>query len=535
MLSQSSRLRVLVRGLTAALLVLQVACAVNPISGRRQIILMSEEDERAIDEREAKRVEEFMGLVDTPELSAYVEELGQAMAARAPRRQLDYHFNIVEMSEPNAFALPGGHIYVSRGLLVLSNSEAELANVLGHEIGHVVARHAAQRDTRAKTVGIATILGAVGTILAGGDGRSVAGVQVLGAGMLSAYGRDQEREADRIALDLSAAVGVDPSGMGDFLRTLDATTRLERGYSRVAGFFDTHPSTPERVAEATTRAAILRWVPNLELAPSRAAYLAMLDGLAIGKPAREGVMRDGRFLHPDLGISLAFPHGWRIDNQRSRVLAVAPGADRAVAVLELQGPGMDPLAAAEQYAAEEGLRFTGGDPIRIGPLDALRVRGLLPTQRGYFEMELTFIAFEGQVYRLLAGAPEGQFSRHAGIFRGFARSFRRLRPDEAASIDELRLRIATVEEGEDLAQLSERTGNDWNLNRTAVVNGLTLGESLSVGSLLKIAVREPYTPDVESETSANDESPSPFGEAPQVTPKAKPRPSPPPAPGARRP
>ena len=145
---------------------------------------MSEADERAIDEREARKVEEIMGLIDAPELAAYVEQLGQAMAERAPRRNLDYHFNIVEMDVPNAFALPGGHIYISRGLLVLSNSQAELANVLGHEIGHVVARHAAQRDMRAKTVGLATILGTVGAVVSGADGRAVASVQMLGAGML---------------------------------------------------------------------------------------------------------------------------------------------------------------------------------------------------------------------------------------------------------------------------------------------------------------------------------------------------------------
>jgi predicted Zn-dependent protease len=507
------------RALLASLLLLQTACAVNPVSGRRQVILMSEADERAIDEREARKVEEIMGLIDAPELAAYVERLGQAMADHAPRRQLDYHFNIVEMDVPNAFALPGGHIYISRGLLVLSNSEAELANVLGHEIGHVVARHAAQRDMRAKTVGLATILGTVGAVVAGADGRAVASVQMLGAGMMSAYGREQEREADRIAQDLAASVGIDPEGMSNFLRTLDQTTRLERGFSHTAGFFDTHPSTPERVAEAMTRAAVLRWTPSSELSLSHAEFLAKLDGLAIGKPASEGVVRNGRFLHPDLGISLAFPHGWRVDNQRSRVLGVAPGRG-AIVMLELHGPGMNPMAAARQFAAEEGLRFTAGDPIRIGPLDALRVRGMVPTSSGYFEMELTFIAFEGQVYRLSAGALDGHFSRHAGIFRGFARSFRRLRPSEAAVIDDLRLRIATVLEGEDLVQLSKRTGNDWDLNRTAVVNGLTQGEPLVVGTLLKIAVRELYVPAPAQDPSETPGPTNPFGPQQAAAPAA---------------
>ena len=484
----------LLRGFALGVLFLGVlACAVNPVSGRREVILMSEEEEREISEREARRVEEIMGLVDAPELAAYVEELGQAMAAHAPRRELDYHFGIVEMDVPNAFALPGGHIYVSRGLLIHSNSEAELANVLGHEIGHVAARHAAQRDVRAKTVGLATVLGTVGAVMAGGDGRTVAATQMLGQGMISAYGRDQEREADRIALDLSASAGVDPMGMADFLRTLDRTVRLEQGFSRETGFFDTHPSTPERVAEAVSRAAVTRWEPTLDMAGTREGFLRKLEGLPVGKPASEGVLRDGRFLHPDLAISLAFPHGWSIDNQRTRVIAFAPARD-AVVLLELQGEGMDPLAAAHSYAREEGITMSPGKNVRIGPLDAVRVRAVLGTPAGPFEMEITFVAYDGYVYRLSGGARQGRFARYAGVFRGFARSFRNLRPSEMDKIDELRLRLARAGEGEDLAAFGERTGNVWDVNRTAVVNGLTVGEPLEPGLLVKIALREPYRP-----------------------------------------
>jgi predicted Zn-dependent protease len=477
--------------MVAICLMFQFACAINPVSGKREVILMSEEEEREIDEREALKVAEFMGLVADPELVSYLNELGQAMAASAPRRKLDYHFNVVEMDAPNAFALPGGHIYVSRGLLVLSNSEAELANVLGHEIGHVAARHAAQRDIRAKTIGLATILGTVGAVIASRDGRTAASVQVLGQGMISAYGREQEREADRIAQDLAVAVGVDPGGMSDFLRSLDSTVRLEQGYSRQTSFFDTHPSTPERVAEATTQAVVRRWTPKFSIAKSREDYLQRIEGLPIGKPANEGVLRDGRFMHPDMNISLAFPHGWHVENERSRVIAFAPERD-AIVLLELQGRGMDLRAAVRKYAAEEGIRLSQGKLIRIGPLDALRTQGMVPTSAGPFEMELTFVAYEGQVYRLSAGARQGKFQRYAGVFRGFARSFRSLRKDESALIDEVRLRLVRVREDEDLAALSERTGNTWDLNRTAVMNGLTIGDDLEVGLLIKVAIREAY-------------------------------------------
>ncbi len=499
-----SRGLTLVVALTLAFQAL-AGCVVNPVSGKRQIILMSEQEEQEIDQREAKNVEEMMGIVASPELNHYVNALGQAMVRNAPYRDLDYHFAVVEMDVPNAFALPGGHIYVSRGLLAISNSEAELANVLGHEIGHVAARHSAQRDVHSKVVGIASILAQVGAAAAGADGRTVAGVQSLGAGVVSAYSRSQEREADVFGQDLAAVTGIDPDGMAGFLRTLERTIRLEQGFSRGTGYLDSHPSTPERVADATSRAAVLRWRPNFAIAPDRAAYLSRLDGLGLGKPASEGVIRDGRFLHPELRFSVAFPRSWQIYNQRSRVIAT-PGP-KAMVMLELHGPGDDPRRAAEEFMESQDLELSEGKAIRIGSLDAYRARGEIATPSGRFGTEVTWIAHRGRIYRLSAGAARGHDKRYRGIFRAFSRSFRELRSDEEPLVDELRLRIAVVQPGESLEELSRRTGNVWDLNRTAVVNHLVRGQRPPEGEWIKIAVREPYI--FEPEPSQLDEEERP--------------------------
>lgn len=501
--------RVSSRIVLLAVLAVALSCAINPVTGKRQVILMSEEDEQRIDEREAQRVAEFMGLVEDEKLQKYLNELGQELASRAPRRKLEYHFNIVDMDAPNAFALPGGHIYVSRGLLIISNSERELANVLGHEIGHVAARHSAQRDVASKAASVASVLGTVGAVMAGGDGRAVAGVQVLSAGLVSAYTRSQEREADSLGQDLAAAAGIDPVGLAEFLRTLGLTIRLKQGFDRATGYFDSHPSTPERVAETSTRSRILNWKPDFSIAPTRFEYLALLDGLSIGKPAKEGLVRNGRFLHPDLRISIAFPHGWRLDNQRSQVIAFAPDG-KGVALMNLQGVGMDPRLAAEAYSRAEQMRLASGKSVRIGALDAFRAHGLVQTPSGPIEMELTWIAHRGQIYRLSAG---GDFRRHAGVFRGFARSFRPLRPNEEMQIDDLRLRIAKVREGEDLAEFSRRTKNEWGQGKTAVFNGLVQGDPLIPGMKLKIAVRELYDFSSKPEADAAIEADSPGPES----------------------
>lgn len=479
--------------LLAWLIALAPGCAVNPVTGDRELILMSVEDEREIDRQGARQVEQQLGLIGRSELTEYVARLGRLMASYSPRQGVDYHFGVVEMQEPNAFALPGGHIYVSRGLLLLANSEAELANVLGHEIGHVAARHAAQQDVAQKVATLAGLLGSVAAGVAGtGDaGRTAAAAQLAAEGALASYGRNQEREADETGQDLAVAAGVDPGGMSSFLRSLSNLERLEHGYSRREGYFDTHPATQERIAEMATSAQVRRWQPILSIAPTRVDFLAKLDGLAIGVPASEGVFRDGRFLHADLGLALRFPIGWEEHNRHSSVIAVSPDRD-AVAVLELQGSGEDPHAAADRWAEEEGVSFRSTRSLQIAGFPAFRARAQIEKNARDSLAEITWIAFEGKIYRLSGVSSEGRFPRYQVLFRSFARSFRRLRPHERELIDDLRLRSVAALPGESLEQLSRRSGNEWDLNRTAVMNGLHIDQPLGGDFLVKIAIREPY-------------------------------------------
>jgi predicted Zn-dependent protease len=472
---------------------------INPATGRREVVLMSEGQERQVGAEMAQQVEAEYGLASDPRLEAYVDSVGRPLAEQSPRQDVVYSFHVVEMDEPNAFALPGGSIYVSRGLLVVANSEAELANVLGHEIGHVAARHAALRDAHLRTLGLATLLS---DILSGssedmGDSERVSG------DFIARYSRNQERQADRIGQDLAAAAGVDPAGMATFLRTLDAVTKLKGGSSQVQTYLSDHPATPERVAEATTSAQERAWRsggdgadPEKEAfatARSRDAYLAHIDGMSVGRPASEGVFIGERFLHPVLNFSLRFPLDWQYDNQSAQVVGLSPLHD-AVVLLQLQGPGTDPEDAARTYAAHEGLPLQDAQKLLVGALPAFRARALVPTSFGRVAAEITWIAYEGRIYRLVAGMEPGSFRKYEGLFRKFAQSFRPLTDAERAEIQEVRLRTAHAQPGETLAALSKRTGNVWDLNYTAVVNGLMVGEALVPGESIKVAVREPYAP-----------------------------------------
>ena len=461
--------------LAAGALAADCAPARRPAQRRPpEIVLRSESDDRRAGEDAAKEVEAELGLVEDPALVAYVNQIGQRLALYAPRRDFEYRFRIVDQEAPNAFALPGGQIYVSRGLLALANSEGELANVIGHEIVHAALRHASAQQAVA---------------------NSIPGIfRLTAAASIASYGRNQEREADREGQLLAARAGYDPMGMATFLKDLDYTERLELGASRLPGFFDTHPTTGERVAETTARARAITWQERAAIAGD-GGYLERIDGLAVGTRASEGVFQKGRFLHSELDLSLRFPEGWETHNTRRAVGGLSPRRDAQV-FLELQGKGEDPMAAAQEFLASDeavGLSVdTALQPVRLGPIEAVRAVGGAQLGDGPVRAHITWIAYRGNVYRLTGLAASPSSDKYAGVFRSVARSFRALTPRERESIRETRLRIVEAMTGEDLVGISQRTGNRWNVQQTAIMNDLFADAPLRAGDLLKIAVSERY-------------------------------------------
>jgi predicted Zn-dependent protease len=440
-----------------------------------EIVLRSESDDRRAGQDAAKEVESELGLVEDPALVAYVEQIGQRLAHFAPPRDFEYRFHIVDQEAPNAFALPGGQIYVSRGLLILANSEGELANVIGHEIVHAALRHASARQAV-----VASIPGLF---------------RFSAAGAIASYSRNQEREADREGQVLAGRAGYDPEGMAAFLRDLDYTERLEFGASRLPSFYDTHPTTGERAAEASARAQAIAWQSRPAIAPDNAAYLARIDGLAVGTRASEGVFQKGRFLHSELDLTLRFPEGWETHNTRRAVGAVSPQRDAQV-FLELQGKGEDPAAAAQEFLASDesaGLRIEGTpQPIRLGPIEAVRGSGSAEAPGGVLRAHLTWIAYGGNIYRLTGVVASPSSAKYEGVFRSVARSFRALTPRERDSIRETRLRVVEARGGESLGELSGRTGNRWNVQQTAVMNDVFADAPLREAQPIKVAVSERY-------------------------------------------
>ncbi len=441
------------------------------------IQLDTEAMDRKAGERAARELRESMGLLERPQLEAFLRRLGARLVTQAPPRRFDYEFHIVDQAVPNAFALPGGFVYVSRGLLALTDGEDEIAAVLAHEIAHVAARHAAAQQKVAQAL--------------------PGPLRWLAVGELARYSRSQEQEADRLGQEIAARAGYDPAGLVHFLERLENAERLEFGGSRIPGFLDTHPSTRRRVAEAAHRARTeLAGLPRLDpVLPDRTAYLRLLEGLPVGESADEGVFRGQLFVHPALRFVIRFPDGWETRNT-PRAVGARDLRHRAQVFLELQGRGSDPAAAARAFLARpenRGLSVDRMEPATLGGSPAWRVIGRLGSSEGTVGVHLSFVAREGRIYRL-TGAAVGfdRFRELIGLFHGVARSFRPAPPELLADVTELRLRLVAAVEGETLAELSQRAGNALDLDRTAVLNGLWSDARLAAGQLVKVAVAEPW-------------------------------------------
>lgn len=475
--------------------VVATGCATNPVTGRPELVLVSAEREKELGRDEAHRVEREMGLLDDPALVAYVQAVGGRLAAQSPRRDVGYRFHVVDRAEPNAFALPGGYVYVTRGLLVFVNSEDELAGVIGHEIGHVAARHSVQQISRAAPLAVVTgISAAVTGVVSPGLGRAVGGAGAAASELILApYNRDQEREADRVGQALAAAAGWDPAGLPAFLRTLGREEDLAAGGPRGGSFLDSHPATPERVAATADHARELTRAPAAPISPTRAAFLRRLEGLPVGTRAADGVFDGPRFLHPNLDFTVRFPDGWSTENNREQVAAVAPD-QQAFMTLEVVAQGDDPLIGAKlvQQASRAPVLQTT-ERLTVGGLPAARTRLRGRTDAGEVTALLAWIAHEGRIYQIAGVTPLERSDAFGPVFERIMQSFRPLSKEERASIREDRLRLVAAEEGETLNALIARSGTRWSADMVGVANGLAPGDRLVRGQLVKVVLSEPYT------------------------------------------
>ena len=424
-------------------------CATNPVTGSSDLVLMSEQQEIALGQQANQQVLGQYQTYDNLELQNYVQYVGRKVADRSHRSNLNYQFTVLDSKEVNAFALPGGFIFITRGLMAYLNSEAELAAVLGHEVGHVTARHAVRQHSATQLTGLGAALGAAFIPgLGQAAGQQLAGV--LGTALLRGYGRDHELEADRLGAEYLGRTGYDPKAM---LRVIGALKNQELYELKAAqaegreanvyhGLFSTHPDSDTRLQEVVASADAVTKVKQPFI--GRGEYLERTNGLVYGDSSSQGLLKGRDFYHGQLGIALRFPAGWRIKNLPDKVVvANAPGG---AATLQLSVARTNPGQGAREVLLQGlGLQKMGNEQnLKVRGLPAFSGTAAVDTDAGQRPARFTAVQLGRSVY-VIAGIsrdPQG-FAQYDSAFRATGESFRPLTPEEKALADNVH-RIATL-------------------------------------------------------------------------------------------
>jgi len=442
----------------------------------------------------AHQFEERIGIYPARFLTGYVDAIGRRLVTGLKSTPYTFHFKVIDKGEPNAYATPSGHIYLSRGLLALINSEDELAGILAHEISHVTQRHHARQAQRDVLPEILTRPGrAISQVIGEDLGMAInSPLDAIGGPTITSYEHDQESEADRLGMQLAALAGYDPVALATALNNLERTIALLTGEMREASFFDSHPSTPTRLTDIEREAANVSWTPSRPFAHDKEAFLDRLNGLSWGVDnPMQGIFRDQQFMQPDMDFSVTFPDGWAVVNTPIFIGAFAPD-DQALVVL---GGAEQPGHAEELGAAfiKELHKKAGLEPaearsveLEAGPAYLVRIEdasGGQPVSITYL-----WVNTRGTTFQFIAIGADSFRDQ----LRDTVVSLRHMTSDEKASIVDDRIRSATANAGETLAALTNRTGNLFSPELTAAVNGLPDTIILQQGQLIKILQRKPY-------------------------------------------
>lgn len=458
--------RTLVRLLTVLMMLNgMVGCATNPVSGQSDFVMMSEAEEISIGRQYHPRILKEYGYYEDEKLQAYVQEVGSRVAALSHRPGLIYRFTVIDSPVINAFALPGGYIYITRGLLAYLDSEAELAAVLGHEIGHVTARHAVKQQSAAQAAGIGYT---VAQILLPDLRSSVAQdmFNILSTATLSGYGREQELEADHLGAEYLARSGYPPQAMLDVLRVLkgqeeyskqvaQAEGRDSKSVGGYHGLFASHPDNDTRLKEVVNEALPL-YADRAQANRGIEAFLTHIDGLVYGDGAAQGVRRQNRFYHAKLGIAIEFPVGWEIHNLADRVVAVAPNGE-ASQVMTVQD--LNRVLPPEQFIAERlKLQMSDLQSLPVAPLEGVTGRTVITTQQGRRPARLSVIYQGTQAFILLGTSRDlADFELYEGKLQQSAASFHTLSNDERQLAQALRIHLLKADGQTRYATLAQQS------------------------------------------------------------------------------
>jgi len=465
-----------------ALLLWIPSCATNPVSGQPELMLLSEKDEIRLGRQTDAEIIRQYGLYEDKKLSAYLNEIGDKMVKLSHRPNLAFHFRLLDSSVVNAFAVPGGYVYITRGILAALNNEAELAGVMGHEIGHVTARHSAEQYTRAQLAQLGLGLGMVFSDTL----RGISDFAQLGVGLLFLkFSRNNERQADELGVEYSTKAGYDARQMAEFFKTLERMNPGP-GKSGLPSWFATHPSPEDRVMTVRAEARELQealGVRNLKI--GRNEYLRHIDGLVFGEDPRQGYEKDNVFYHPVLRFQFPVPPGWKLVNTASQVRII--NKKRNALILFSLATGNTPRDAADTFVEKTRALVLRTAETRINNLPAYYIVSDIRTQNGILRVLSYFIKKGKHIFVFHGVAFPSLFGKYRPTFEVTIRGFKNLSDPKKINVKPRRIRIRKVRLTGTVKETLISLGVPRKeLKRIALLNGKTLDEKLQANTLLKV-------------------------------------------------
>jgi predicted Zn-dependent protease len=467
---------------------LAVGCAINPVTGNRELALVSESQEIEMGRQGSADVIAAYGLVPDAALQTYVNRIGQTLAAKTERPQLAWEFHVVDDAAVNAFALPGGYIFVTRGLLTHMTNEAELASVLGHEAGHVAARHSVQQISRQQIASLGLGLGSVLSPVIAKYG------EVVGAGLgllFLKYSRDDETQADQLGFRYALADGYDARQMIAVFQMLQDDAQLSGG-GRLPEWQSTHPDPGNRIADV--QGMVAASTENFSaMKVGGDEFLQRIDGMIYGEDPRAGYFQGPLFIHPDLKFVLEFPEGWTTLNAVDAVTGISGAQD---AVIQLRGAQGSAAEAAKGFFAQEGLQAGAQSQVTIHGNRASTGEFTAQTDQGGAVHGLaTFIEYGGATWGIVAYAVAERFTSYRPVFQRSMNSFDRLTDPVALAVQPMHLRIDHAPRAMTLQQFMAQFPSSISLGELAMINGLDQGAQLRAGQPIKRVIGTPVAHD----------------------------------------
>jgi predicted Zn-dependent protease len=468
---------------------MMLSCARNPVTGKRELSFMSEAQEKQMGSEYHPQIMAEYGEYKDAKLEAFVNEKGQKMAAISHRPELGFTFKVVDSPVVNAFAVPGGYVYFTRGIMAHFNNEAEFAGVLGHEIGHVTARHANEMQTKQ----IFTQLILIGGMIASETLRQFAEPLSQGAGMLlMKYSRDNESQSDKLGVEYSTEIGYNSKEMANFFNTLQ---RLSGEEGRLPTFLSTHPDPGDRFNNVKSYTQLVhesKGIKPADLKINRNEYLRLIDGILHGEDPRQGYFENNMFYHPELKFSFKVPANWNKQNSPQSV-QMAPEDGKALIRLTLAA-GTDPNTAAQNFIKENGLSVIESSSNPVNGLQTVAIVGdIVPQaeqgqqQAAPLSLIVYFIKYKELIYQMVGVSAKADFNAYANTFRNTLTSFSVLSDQSKINVLPTRIKIVsarrnyTLQEGlQDYGMLQSK------YNELALLNGMLLTDQIQSGTLFKV-------------------------------------------------